>query len=108
MACRLCACGCVVGGREGEPRVLPLSSEAHASGINLQCARYVLLLHPHCPEAVLQTLAPSSNLGRILKTGDAEALFEDLPVSQRDCHKLRQQRLLAASVPLVFCFIASS
>lgn len=28
------------------------------------------------PEAALQTLAPSSTLGRILKTGDADALFE--------------------------------
>lgn len=28
------------------------------------------------PEAVLQTLAPSSTLSRILKTGDAETLFE--------------------------------
>ena len=40
-------------GRAGEPRVLLLSSEGHASGINLQCARNVILLHPHCPESVL-------------------------------------------------------
>ena len=37
-------------GREGEPRVLLLSSDAHASGVNLQCARHVVLLHPHCPD----------------------------------------------------------
>ena len=42
-------------GKENEPRVLLLSSERHASGINLQCARYVVLLHPHCPTDVLDT-----------------------------------------------------
>lgn len=30
-----------------------LAADAHASGINLQVARSVVLLHPHCPEAVL-------------------------------------------------------
>ncbi len=40
-------------GRPGEPRCMLLAAEAHASGINLQVARYVVLLHPHCPEAVL-------------------------------------------------------
>jgi SNF2 family DNA or RNA helicase len=42
-------------GKPGEPRVLLLSSDAHASGINLQCARHVLLLHPHCPENLFGT-----------------------------------------------------
>jgi len=37
-------------GRVGEPRVLLLSSEAHASGINLQVARHVIMMHPYCPE----------------------------------------------------------
>ena len=45
-------------GGAGEPRVLVLSSQHHASGINLQCARNLVLLHPYCtpsatyPEAV--------------------------------------------------------
>jgi SNF2 family DNA or RNA helicase len=36
-------------GREDEPRVLLLYSEAHSSGLNLQVARHVVLLHPFCP-----------------------------------------------------------
>ena len=42
----------------GRRRVLVLSSQHHASGINLQCARHVILIHPYCtpsatyPEAV--------------------------------------------------------
>ena len=45
-------------GTPGAPRVLVLSSQHHASGINLQCARHVILIHPYCtpsatyPEAV--------------------------------------------------------
>ena len=45
-------------GTPGAPRVLVLSSQHHASGINLQVARHVILLHPYCtpsatyPEAV--------------------------------------------------------
>ena len=35
-------------GGAGEPRVLVLSSQHHASGINLQCARNLVLLHPYC------------------------------------------------------------
>lgn len=46
-------------GRPGQPRVLLLSSQHHASGINLQAARNVVLLHPFCtptattPDAIL-------------------------------------------------------
>ena len=36
-------------GREGEPRVLLLASERHSSGLNLQSAKHVVLLHPYCP-----------------------------------------------------------
>ena len=36
-------------GRQGEPRVLLLASDHHSSGLNLQCARHVVLLHPFCP-----------------------------------------------------------
>eukprot|EP00931_Biecheleriopsis_adriatica_P012356 TRINITY_DN113496_c0_g1_i1.p1 TRINITY_DN113496_c0_g1~~TRINITY_DN113496_c0_g1_i1.p1 ORF type:complete len:156 (-),score=15.30 TRINITY_DN113496_c0_g1_i1:54-521(-) len=37
-------------GRDDAPRVLLLSSETHSSGINLQVARHVIMLHPYCPE----------------------------------------------------------
>merc|ERR1739845_97999 len=37
-------------GSDGEPRVILLSSESHSSGINLQVARHVIMLHPYCPE----------------------------------------------------------
>lgn len=45
-------------GKEGAPRILLLSSQHHACGINLQAARNLILLHPYCtpsatyPEAV--------------------------------------------------------
>ena len=48
-------------GREGAPRVLLLSSQYHASGVNLQAARNLILVHPYCtpsascPEAVSYT-----------------------------------------------------
>jgi len=35
-------------GKEGEPRVLLLSSQRHSSGINLQAARHVVIVHPYC------------------------------------------------------------
>eukprot|EP00967_Tisochrysis_lutea_P137665 scaffold247498_cov31-Tisochrysis_lutea.AAC.2 len=46
-------------GKPGQPRVLILSSQYHASGINLQAARNVIILHPFCtptatsPDSVL-------------------------------------------------------
>lgn len=45
-------------GTRGAPKVLLLSSQHHASGINLQVARHVIICHPYCtpsatfPEAV--------------------------------------------------------
>ena len=33
--------------------MLLLSSDTFASGINLQCAQHVVLLHPYCPSDVL-------------------------------------------------------
>ena len=40
--------------RFGQPeevcRVLLLSSGHHASGVNLQCARHCILVHPYCPD----------------------------------------------------------
>eukprot|EP00931_Biecheleriopsis_adriatica_P052462 TRINITY_DN30515_c0_g1_i2.p1 TRINITY_DN30515_c0_g1~~TRINITY_DN30515_c0_g1_i2.p1 ORF type:complete len:319 (-),score=65.50 TRINITY_DN30515_c0_g1_i2:36-992(-) len=40
-------------GRPEEPRVLLLSSQRHSSGINLQMARHVVIVHPYCtPTAV--------------------------------------------------------
>lgn len=42
-------------GRPGEPRVLLLSSQRHSSGINLQAARHVIIVHPYCtPTATSQ------------------------------------------------------
>ena len=35
-------------GSAGAPRVLVLSSQHHASGINLQCATNLIVLHPYC------------------------------------------------------------
>jgi len=35
-------------GRQGEARVLLLSSQRHSSGINLQVARHVVIVHPYC------------------------------------------------------------
>jgi len=35
-------------GRHGQPRVLILSSQHHSSGINLQAARNLVLVHPYC------------------------------------------------------------
>ena len=35
-------------GSAGAPRVLVLSSQHHASGINLQCATSLIILHPYC------------------------------------------------------------
>ena len=35
-------------GRSDAPRVLLMSSQRHASGINLQCARHVVIVHPYC------------------------------------------------------------
>merc|ERR1711948_231528 len=35
-------------GQDGEPRVLLLSSQRHSSGINLQVARHVVIVHPYC------------------------------------------------------------
>lgn len=35
-------------GTEGAPRVLVVSSQRHASGTNLQCARNVVIVHPYC------------------------------------------------------------
>ena len=35
--------------QDGEPDVLLLSFERHASGINLQFCRHVVLVHPYCP-----------------------------------------------------------
>ncbi len=35
-------------GRRGAPRVLVLSSQHHASGINLQVARNLIIVHPYC------------------------------------------------------------
>jgi len=35
-------------GRPEEPRVLLLSSQRHSSGINLQAARHVIIVHPYC------------------------------------------------------------
>jgi len=35
-------------GKPGEPRVLLLSSQRHSSGINLQVARHVVIVHPYC------------------------------------------------------------
>ena len=45
-------------GQPGQPRILLLSSQHHASGINLQVARHLIIVHPYCtphatyPEAV--------------------------------------------------------
>ena len=45
-------------GQEGAPRVLVLSSQHHSSGINLQVARNLIVMHPYCtpsatyPEAI--------------------------------------------------------
>jgi len=42
-------------GCQGEPRVLLLSSQRHSSGINLQMARHVVIVHPYCtPTATSQ------------------------------------------------------
>jgi len=42
-------------GCEGEARVLLLSSQRHSSGINLQMARHVVIVHPYCtPTATSQ------------------------------------------------------
>uniref|UniRef100_A0A7S4T7H0 RING-type domain-containing protein n=1 Tax=Alexandrium monilatum TaxID=311494 RepID=A0A7S4T7H0_9DINO len=42
-------------GRPEEPRVLLLSSQRHSSGINLQAARHVVIVHPYCtPTAASQ------------------------------------------------------
>lgn len=42
-------------GCHGEPRVLLLSSQRHSSGINLQMARHVVIVHPYCtPTATSQ------------------------------------------------------
>jgi len=42
-------------GRPGEPRVLLLSSQRHSSGINLQAARHLVVVHPYCtPTATCQ------------------------------------------------------
>merc|ERR1712039_493350 len=35
-------------GRPNEPRVLLLSSQRHSSGINLQAARHIVIVHPYC------------------------------------------------------------
>lgn len=35
-------------GQPDEPRILLMSSQRHASGINLQCARHVVIMHPYC------------------------------------------------------------
>ena len=48
-------------GKRGEPRVLLLSSQHHDSGVNLQIARNLIIVHPYCtpsaasPEAVSYT-----------------------------------------------------
>ena len=34
--------------RADQPRVLLMSSQTHASGINLQAARHVVIVHPYC------------------------------------------------------------
>lgn len=42
-------------GQPEEPRVLLLSSQRHSSGINLQAARHVVIVHPYCtPTAASQ------------------------------------------------------
>lgn len=42
-------------GSPDEPRVLLLSSQRHSSGINLQMARHVVIVHPYCtPTATSQ------------------------------------------------------
>ncbi|CAJ1339678.1 unnamed protein product [Effrenium voratum] len=42
-------------GSAGAPRVLLLSSQRHSSGINLQMARHVVIVHPYCtPTATSQ------------------------------------------------------
>lgn len=35
-------------GQPQQPRVLLMSQQRHASGINLQCARHVVIVHPYC------------------------------------------------------------
>lgn len=66
--------------------VVDVPDESLTSGLDPETLGRVSLLWWHLvaaaelmvvgPEAVLQALAPSSTLGRILKTGDADALFE--------------------------------
>ena len=46
-------------GQPRAPRVLLMSSQRHASGINLQCARHVVIVHPHC--------TATARLGVVLK-----------------------------------------
>lgn len=42
-------------GKPDEPRVLLLSSQRHSSGINLQAARHIIIVHPYCtPTATSQ------------------------------------------------------
>lgn len=54
-------------GKPAEPRVLLLCSDAHASGLNLQAARHVVLLHPFCPEQAI------SNIDALRRRSLAEA-----------------------------------
>lgn len=35
-------------GQRGQPRILVLSSQHHASGLNLQIARNLIMIHPYC------------------------------------------------------------
>eukprot|EP00322_Chrysochromulina_rotalis_P000483 CAMPEP_0115863120 /NCGR_PEP_ID=MMETSP0287-20121206/18530_1 /TAXON_ID=412157 /ORGANISM="Chrysochromulina rotalis, Strain UIO044" /LENGTH=957 /DNA_ID=CAMNT_0003317567 /DNA_START=37 /DNA_END=2910 /DNA_ORIENTATION=+ len=42
-------------GQANEPRVLLLASDQHASGLNLQCARHIIMVHPCCPVANIST-----------------------------------------------------
>ena len=48
-------------GQPGQPRVLLMSSQRHASGINLQMARHVVILHPYCTPTARNARQLSTN-----------------------------------------------
>lgn len=48
-------------GQPTQPRVLLMSSQRHASGINLQMARHVVILHPYCTPTARNARQLSTN-----------------------------------------------
>ncbi|KAK3278937.1 hypothetical protein CYMTET_13160 [Cymbomonas tetramitiformis] len=55
-------------GKPGQPRVLVLSSQRHASGINLQVARNVVFVHPYCTPTATYPEAISTSMMRSYET----------------------------------------